>query len=108
MVVTALRAHLIAYSKRRTSLQHLKDKQILISQVAAETGQTEEEILARWRGQNDASQQRRVTEAERQADMDELLAFAGSLRGDDPLSSDNDRIDADLAREYGATHEDEA
>jgi hypothetical protein len=31
--------------------------------------------------------------------------FAGSVQSGDPHSADNDRIDADLAREYGATHE---
>jgi hypothetical protein len=30
---------------------------------------------------------------------------AGALHGGDPGSSDNERIDADLAREYGSDHE---
>jgi predicted transcriptional regulator len=109
VIVAALRAHPLPFEaadQSRTANQRTEATS-LVSEVAAGTGQTEEEILARWRNQVDASQQRRVTEAERRADMDELLAFAGSIRGDDPLSSDNDHIDADLAREYGATHEDE-
>ncbi len=36
-----------------------------------------------------------------------LLEFAGAVNSGDPHSGDNDRIDADLAREYGATHEEE-
>lgn len=31
--------------------------------------------------------------------------FAGAVDSGDPRSSDNDRIDADLAREYGSTRE---
>lgn len=49
-----------------------------------------------------------VTEAERAADWQRLLSFAGSVNSDDPHSADNDRIDADLAREYGSTHEEAA
>lgn len=34
-----------------------------------------------------------------------LKSFAGAVNSGDPLSADNDRIDADLAREYANTHE---
>lgn len=36
---------------------------------------------------------------------DRLRRFAGSVNGGDPRSADNDRIDADLARAYEATHD---
>jgi hypothetical protein len=109
VVVTALRTHprMFETEEESTTADQRAESASFISQVAAGTGQTEEVILARWRDQHDASQQQRASEAERQADLDELLAFAGIIRGDDPFSSENDRIDADLAREYGAVHEDE-
>lgn len=36
---------------------------------------------------------------------DELRQFFGSWDSGDPHSADNERIDADLAREYADTHE---
>jgi hypothetical protein len=36
---------------------------------------------------------------------DRLHRFAGAIDSGDPHSSDNDRIDADLARAYGATND---
>ena len=49
-----------------------------------------------------------ITDAERTADWQRLLSFAGSVDSGDPHSADNDRIDADLAGEYANTHEDRA
>ena len=37
----------------------------------------------------------------------DITKFFGMFDSGDPNSSDNDRIDADLAREYGDSHEDE-
>ena len=37
-----------------------------------------------------------------------LRRHAGAVRGGDPSASDNERIDADLAREYGDTHDEAA
>lgn len=37
----------------------------------------------------------------------ELAHFAGAVSSGDPNSADNERIDADLARSYADTHEDE-
>ncbi len=39
---------------------------------------------------------------------DPLRSLFGSVRAGDPTGSDNDRIDADLAREYGDTHDTES
>lgn len=48
-----------------------------------------------------------LTEAEWEAARQRLLRFAGAVNSDDPRSADNDRIDADLAREYASPHEEE-
>jgi len=37
----------------------------------------------------------------------DITKFFGIFDSGDPHSADNDRIDADLAREYGSNHEDE-
>lgn len=38
----------------------------------------------------------------------DITKFFGMFDSGDPASSDNERIDADLAREYGDNHEDES
>jgi len=39
---------------------------------------------------------------------DELMRFAGCMSIDDPDWSQNERIDRELAEEYGGSHQDEA
>jgi len=46
-----------------------------------------------------------LSEKEKEAAMAELMAFAGCVNSGDPNAADNERIDADLASEYGNTHE---
>ncbi|MCS6829314.1 MAG: hypothetical protein NZ749_01605 [bacterium] len=46
-----------------------------------------------------------LSEEERQKAREKLLRFAGAVASGDPRSADNERIDADLAREYGSSHE---
>jgi len=38
-------------------------------------------------------------------DMDRLMRHAGAIHLGDPTGADNERIDADLAREYDSPHE---
>ena len=40
--------------------------------------------------------------------MARLRRHAGAVNSSDPNSSDNERIDADLAREYGNNYKDES
>jgi hypothetical protein len=47
------------------------------------------------------------TPEEKQRAIDNFRALCGSVRLSDPTGSDNDRIDADLAREYADTHDEE-
>ena len=70
-----------------------------LAKSAEAVGQTLDEwILTRLRP---LTQQRKLSESEREAAMAELMAFAGCVNSGDPRSADNERIDADLAREYG-------
>jgi hypothetical protein len=46
-----------------------------------------------------------VSEAERAVAWARLMRHAGAGRSGDPRSADNDRIDADLAEEYGSSHD---
>jgi hypothetical protein len=46
-----------------------------------------------------------LSEEEKEMAMAELMAFAGCVNSGDPNAADNERIDADLAGEYGNTHE---
>lgn len=46
-----------------------------------------------------------LSEEERQKARERLLRFAGAVSSGDPRSADNERIDADLVREYGSSHE---
>ncbi|MBA2645882.1 MAG: hypothetical protein H0U81_03685 [Pyrinomonadaceae bacterium] len=47
------------------------------------------------------------SEAETQLAEERFARWIGSVNSGDPYSADNERIDADLARAYGATHDDE-
>jgi len=47
------------------------------------------------------------TPKRRRAGLARLMRFAGCVSSGDPHSADNERIDADLAREYANDHKDE-
>lgn len=49
-----------------------------------------------------------LTPEEYEAARQRLMRHAGAVNSGDPNSADNERIDADLAREYASNHEDEA
>ncbi|MDT7602201.1 MAG: hypothetical protein QOF61_198 [Acidobacteriota bacterium] len=48
-----------------------------------------------------------LNEAQRRDALAKLLRHAGAARSGDARSADNEQVDADLAREYAATHEGE-
>ena len=77
----------------------------LAKSAAAVRQPLDEWILARLRP---LAQRPVLSEPEREAAMAELMAFAGCVNSGDPNAADNERIDADLARAYGDTHEEEA
>ena len=49
-----------------------------------------------------------LTPEKREAVMARLRRHAGAVNSSDPNSADNERVDADLAREYGNNHKDES
>ncbi len=49
-----------------------------------------------------------LTPQEYEAARQRLMRHAGAVNSGDPNSADNERIDADLMREYANNHEDEA
>jgi hypothetical protein len=70
-------------------------------QIASQTGQSPDEIIAEFRSRIRASPRSDLSRDEQQAARQRLEAFFGSVDSGDPNSADNERIDADLAREYG-------
>lgn len=75
--------------------------------VATKTGRSTEEVTLEWLAKHSPKPRPGLSEEERQAAWQRLLRHAGAVNGGDPRSGDNERIDADLAREYGNTHEEE-
>ena len=70
-----------------------------LAQAARQAGQS----LEQW-----ATAQLRscaVSAAQRTADLARLMAHAGAVDLGKPTGADNETIDADLAREYGSSHE---
>lgn len=71
-----------------------------LARAAAQAGQS----LEQWAT---AQLQTCAASAERRAaDLTRLLQHAGAVDLGKPTGADNERIDADLAREYGSSHAD--
>lgn len=79
----------------------------LLEKVAAQTGRPTEQVVLEWLARFTPKPRPQLTEEESRAAMERLLRHAGAANSGDPRSADNERIDADLAREYGSTHEEE-
>jgi predicted transcriptional regulator len=77
-------------------------------QIAAKNGRTLEEVALEWLAKR-AAQRRRPqwTEEERQAARERFRRHAGAVNLGYATGANNESIDADLAREYGSTHEEE-
>jgi len=76
-------------------------------QIAAKYGRTEEAVVLEWLVRRISKPRPKLTDEESRAAWERLLQHAGAVSSGDPRSADNDRIDADLAREYGNAHEEE-
>lgn len=72
-----------------------------LSQIARLEGKTLEQIAIE---RISRSVMRQQPESEKKGD---ISRFFGIFDSGDPNFADNEKIDADLAREYGATHDDE-
>lgn len=79
----------------------------VFEQTAVEEGRTVKEVAIEWLAQHGPKSRPRLTPEQHRAAMEELRKFAGAGDSGDPHSADNDRIDADLAREYADNHEEE-
>ncbi len=71
--------------------------------VARTSGRTPEDVTADWVTGHVSDKPSRAADGQDQRSLEALLAFAGAWDSGDPASSDNERIDADLAREYAAS-----
>jgi LPS sulfotransferase NodH len=76
-------------------------------QTAARDGRPVKAVAAEWLAEHEPKPRPNLTEEESKAAWERLLRHAGSVETGDPHSADNERIDADLAREYANNHEDE-
>jgi hypothetical protein len=77
----------------------------VFAQTASQEGRTVKEIAIEWLAKHGPKSQPRLSEEASQAAWERLLRHAGSVDSGDPHSGDNDRIDADLEREYANNHE---
>lgn len=76
-------------------------------QIAQRDGRPVDAVALEWLAKEANSRKPPLSDAERRAARKELLEFAGAADTGDPHSCDNERIDSDLAREYGSSHEEE-
>jgi len=76
-------------------------------QIAERDGRPVHAVALEWLAKEAARGKPPLSEAERRAARQRLLRHAGCVNSGDPRSADNDRIDTDLAREYGRTHDNE-
>ena len=76
-------------------------------QMAARYGRTIESLAVEWLAKQDARRRPELTPEQRRAARARLHRHFGAVDSGDPHSADNERIDADLARVYGSTHEEE-
>jgi hypothetical protein len=77
-------------------------------QIAAKSGRTDEEVMLEWLAKRAEKKRPKLTEEENRAAWQRLQQHMGAENLGYPTGADNESIDADLAREYGSTHEEEA
>jgi hypothetical protein len=69
--------------------------QTAAEEIGRATGQTADEALAAWRARHPPLSERLAGSG-----LGDLERFMGAFAGGDPHGANNDKIDADLAREY--------
>lgn len=79
----------------------------LLEMTAERRGRPVEELADEWRRQFTPKPRPQLTEEEKKAAMERLLKHAGAADLGYATGADNESIDADLAREYGSSHEEE-
>jgi len=76
-------------------------------EMAARRRRSVEQVAVQWLAEQAAAQQVAARKQCPSPARRRFRRFFGAVDSGDPHSGDNDRIDADLAREYAATHEEE-
>lgn len=79
----------------------------LLQMTAERTGRPVEELADEWVKKFAPKPRPQLTQEEREAALARLLRHAGSQDLGYPTGADNESIDADLAREYGSSHEED-
>ena len=79
----------------------------ILEERAAKEGRAVEELALSWLASVTPKPRPKLSEEERQAAWEKLKRHAGAVSSGDPRSADNERIDEDLAREYGSSHEED-
>ena len=75
--------------------------------MLAEAAWSVKPVFLEWLARTVHKPRPELSEEERRAAMADLLRFAGAADSGDPHSANNERIDEDLAREYGNSHEED-
>lgn len=68
---------------------------------------TSRAIVTLLENENLSVKKQRMSEEEARVAEERFARWMGSVNSGNPRSADNEQIDIDLAREYGATHDDE-
>ncbi len=77
------------------------------AQMAVRDGRTVQAVALECLAKHEPRPRPQLTEEERQAARETLRRYAGCVDSGDPRSADNERIDADLAKEYASSHEED-
>ncbi|MBI4639105.1 MAG: hypothetical protein HY731_00315 [Candidatus Tectomicrobia bacterium] len=77
----------------------------ILQEIAPTMGKTTEELIVEWKAKYGPKPRPQLTEEEWEEARQRLLQHAGAASLGYPTGADNESIDADLAREYGSTHE---
>ena len=79
----------------------------IFEKLAVRHGKTTEQVALEYLEQRAPKPRPKLSEEELKEARERLLRHAGKANSGNPRSADNKSIDADLAREYGNSHEDE-
>jgi predicted transcriptional regulator len=90
------------------TLQVADDLYEAFKELAAKSGRTTDGVALQWLARRAERSLAVSTTGDRQAARARLLRHAGAENLGYPTGADNESIDADLAREYAATHEEPA
>lgn len=77
-------------------------------QMAARHGKRVEECVLEFLARNGTKPRPKLTDEETRAAWDRLMRHIGAQNLGYATGADNESIDADLAREYGSSHEEES